>query len=857
MLSKFANLLEPSARKEEQGPSDLNPLRGWVNLPRAHHLLPYESYDETTKLFYNKGTTGFVLQGEPLAGASLADQGQLSDFFRQKEFLPEGCSVQFLLHASPRIDNFLDGWADSRIPGIYKTMAQRRAAFLKEKTKPGQSLTTLRDYKLLISYTVPGHVEDIIPKEQLMEVRTQLQQALRLVGLPTRVLDADGFISELSNILNIKGETRLERRKWNPHDIISRQIIDQDMSFEVTPDYVVCEDTVVRSFVPKQSPNYWALPHMDRFLGDLLSHESSVPCEFFLHYGLFVETGQAGSKSKMISRRETLENSLKNRMTKWVVGLEEEYKEADDALKEVNRGERVILTCFSATLICPKEHLSKSEAKLKHIWNAAGWEATPTKYDHLPMLLGSLPMTWTMGEEKNLSTGGLTKKIIGFGHDLQMMGKAKRTITKEAQNMLPILAGWKGQASPGMLLYQRQGQVFCWNPFSHAFLPNAENSQTDHNYGGSIVGGSGSGKSVFMQELMITTLGVGGRVFVLDYGRSFKKSCHLLQGQHIEFDIRRPLSLNPFSNIPADMSEASIEIKEEMLATIKPILQVMAAPKQGTTDLQNSLLERALRTSWEKNGPKASIDDIQAFLLDREEQGSKDLGEMLFPYSGRGVYGRFFSGEAQAKLDDDLVVIETDHLRNHPSLMAVLVQMMILQINQTMARGDRKRPFLIIIDEAWKLLAGKDAGAFISESGRISRKYKGGIWTATQHITDYFMPDCPAATEAFNGSAWKCFLNQPADMIRSLRSHDQLKSFVENDYQEQLLTSVRSTPPHYSEIALFGPSVNGVIGRLSLDPFSRLLYSTNPEEYQMLESYMAEGMSVDRAIERAIQEGRA
>ncbi len=56
----------------------------------------------------------------------------------------------------------------------------------------------------------------------------------------------------------------------------------------------------------------------------------------------------------------------------------------------------------------------------------------------------------------------------------------------------------------------------------------------------------GSGKSVFMQELMLSVLGVGGKVFVLDYGRSFKRTCLILGGNYIEFDMKNPISINPF-----------------------------------------------------------------------------------------------------------------------------------------------------------------------------------------------------------------------------------------------------------------------------------------------------------------------
>ncbi|GAO98170.1 hypothetical protein Cva_00818 [Caedimonas varicaedens] len=48
------------------------------------------------------------------------------------------------------------------------------------------------------------------------------------------------------------------------------------------------------------------------------------------------------------------------------------------------------------------------------------------------------------------------------------------------------------------------------------------------------------------------------------------------------------------------------------------------------------------------------------------------------------------------------------------------------------------------------------------------------------------------------------------------------------------------------------------IGRLRLDPFSRLLYSSNPDEFRAVKSRMDQGMSVEAAIEDILaeQEGK-
>ncbi|KJV77344.1 ftsK/SpoIIIE family protein [Rickettsia hoogstraalii str. RCCE3] len=70
-----------------------------------------------------------------------------------------------------------------------------------------------------------------------------------------------------------------------------------------------------------------------------------------------------------------------------------------------------------------------------------------------------------------------------------------------------------------------------WSPFGSALIGSnlySTAAALNENFNLCIAGVPGSGKSVFMQELMLSILGIGGKVFVLDYGRSFKRTCLLL-----------------------------------------------------------------------------------------------------------------------------------------------------------------------------------------------------------------------------------------------------------------------------------------------------------------------------------------
>jgi len=337
----------------------------------------------------------------------------------------------------------------------------------------------------------------------------------------------------------------------------------------------------------------------------------------------------------------------------------------------------------------------------------------------------------------------------------------------------------------------------------------------------------------------------------------------LLGGQHIEFTINSPLSLNPFTHIPEgnykdDIRDEAAD-RKEMLALMNPLLQMMASPLIGTNDAQDNHIAKAIQGVWERKKSQATLEDVAQFLSSHPDKEPRDVGHLLHQFTKAGDYGCFFNERANVDLSNPLVVIETDDLRNHAKLLPVIIQMLIIQVNQMIAKTDRAKPFIIMIDEAWELLKGKKTGSFIDQASRTVRKYKGSLVLATQSTKDYFREECPGATVAWENSAWKAILMQDDGAINEMKKINALQTYVDDEYKESLLKSLKPNPPHYSEAALFGKGIRGLVGRLRLDPFSRLLYSSNPDEFRAVTSRMKRGMSVEAAIEEvmASQERKA
>jgi conjugal transfer ATP-binding protein TraC len=816
--------------------------------------LPYDTFDPKSQLFFNKGSTGFSLMGTPVAGATFNDQGKIDKFFNQPGNLPEGCSMQFLLIASPRIEEKLNYWKSHRTNPKFAGLTQRRYDFLNKKAF--DKTTPARDFKSMISYSLPGIRNTPVEKEDLENVRDLLQETLLKIGLHTKVMDDKDLIREVGNLVNYDKTTKQDECWYSDVEEIAKLIPDADIDAEVTKDGFYLRDGkfVAHSFVPKTSPKLWALGHMDKLFGDILKGHETIPCPFIMHYGFTICEGQSGQKKSAEVKREMTGKACQNGLSKWQPGVEEEFLEATEVVKEIQKGERVIDACFSVTTFCEPQDLRKVKTTLESIWNECGWSTLSATFLHQSVFLGSMPMMWTTGERTTKSSLRLKKEVIGCGSTFSNRGLTRRTITKEPQNLLPIVAEWTGQIAPGIPLIGRRGQLFFWSPFDGEFIPGPEMYKSGDNKNFCIAGSSGSGKSFFCNDLIKDTICVGGKAFVMDKGKSFKNTCLNLGGKHVDFKGGASFSLNPFTHIPTGDSESEREDRADLLGGLRSIVTAMAF-REGQCD-EAGFLGEAVTTVWETYGPKGSIDRVYEVLRDQQDSRSKDIARCLLPFTTKGDYGHYFNPPASINLDSDLVVVETEDLPD--DLLAVMTMVMITQVWQKMVKSDRNAPFLVLIDEAWELLSGEASGEFINKLVRTARKYRCALGVATQNLDDFHEAGATGPQAAWQNSAWKLIFRQDPSTVTKFKSQPELEEFVNSGYKETMIRSL-DKPIDFSEFLIYSKDISCIPARFYADPYSALLYSTSGSEVAHLKSLQSSGKTLVESIETILEQrqGRA
>lgn len=117
----------------------------------------------------------------------------------------------------------------------------------------------------------------------------------------------------------------------------------------------------------------------------------------------------------------------------------------------------------------------------------------------------------------------------------------------------------------------------------------------------------------------------------------------------------------------------------------------------------------------------------------------------------------------------------------------------------------------------------------------------------TQSIADLY--NSPSGEAIAKNSQTNVILSQLPQAIEQIRND---KSLVLSEYGYDMLTTIKTVKGQYSELYFLTPMGEGV-GRLIVDRFTQILYSTDPNEKSAVRSLVAKGYSTSEAIKEIIK----
>jgi len=805
-------------------------------------LLPWRYYDPEHGVYVQDRSIGIVLAISPLVGGDDSTQRILTELFN--EALPELAKVQIIQWASPKIGPIVDHWAEARAArgGVQAELARHRRELFRKGAWEGLSSSSpflVRDFRVLVSVELSGR-SDKRAMETLAEVRERFVQTLKTLNGGAYPVEPAELIAMMADLLN--PSTSIERTEpyYDNEVPICDQIVRLDTRVTVHRNKLVFSTASrgdgfqaadwqkelqsaqqafeIRGMTVRQFPDHSSQQAMARTIGDLFNDQLRLPGPTVASLCFSLLSGEKTIADTEFKRLRT-QQGRDSGVAKMFPGMRKAAEDWEMVAEDVAEGARLAHMGFFLLSISPEGEGEKMERAVRAIYRNARFALERHDHVHMPTLVACLP----------LGLGG------GLDEDFRVQKRMRRMPTSVVSRLAPLQGEDRGGQLPHLLLAGRRGQVGYWSPFEN---------EGNGNHNVAVVGSSGSGKSVLMQEIATGLHGAGAEVVVVDNGRSFKNSCELLGGAWIKFSLDVDICINPFGMVDPDGIREDEEYASEAKTNIKLLVIQMARGAKGASDEESGAIEDAVNTVWEEHGSKGSIDLVAEALKAKHGERGANLDLSLTPFTTKGNYGRFFNGPANLQIGNSYTVFEMEDLESKPELRAVVVLQILGLVRERMRKGGRQLKKALIIDEAWSLLGDGAAGKYIEGFARRCRKEGGALITGTQSLEDFY--STAGARACIENSDWSVVLRLKPEALEQFRKSDRLQA---DHGTMEFLKSLRMEPGVYAEMLIRGPGAR-FLARLVLDAFSVTLYSTKAEVYAEIERLVRSGVELHEAVRR-------
>lgn len=208
-----------------------------------------------------------------------------------------------------------------------------------------------------------------------------------------------------------------------------------------------------------------------------------------------------------------------------------------------------------------------------------------------------------------------------------------------------------------------------------------------------VLGKSGGGKTTTVAFLAAQAQRAGGRTIIFDKEAGLKMAVHALGGRYAEVRAGRPTGLNPLATEAEERGEAWL------LDWLVALLESRSGPM---TPLQSEALKSAIAQNGKAREGLRNFKSFQELFGDVGD--GLDLAQRLREWGPDGRYGWVF-GEAKEPVVDftshDVTAVDLTEILNLGTERTAILGYLFRRIEMLI---EERRPTLILIDEAWKVL---------------------------------------------------------------------------------------------------------------------------------------------------------
>lgn len=378
------------------------------------------------------------------------------------------------------------------------------------------------------------------------------------------------------------------------------------------------------------------------------------------------------------------------------------------------------------------------------------------------------------------------------------------------------------------------------------------NNEHVNNRNGLIEGGSGTGKSFTINNIIDQDLEHGMHVMILDVGHTYKDLCNINKGKYFNSSKLDELSFNIFECSKDEIGNYTPDSDKQLF--IQAILvAIWKGGKEVTNEEMAIIMDIIMRFYGHINQQRdiPNITSFHSFVTNQLElsQQRKDIFNIeaftatLEPFV-KGRYQNILNGKANTDLTNEkFVVFDIEAISEDqfafPVIGLIIIEMVMEKTRKM--RGLRKR---FIIDEGWKVLKGQMSG-FVEYLYRTFRKNEGSVYLATQAISDLSQNV---------GEEMARVLIQNADTIYLMRrgtskNYPDLQKWLSlTDFEVQMMKDLKKRDDDgYREFFLKQGEKASIL-RLESHAKTIAVYSSKGEDKVRINNYFKETDNIEFAI---------
>lgn len=357
-----------------------------------------------------------------------------------------------------------------------------------------------------------------------------------------------------------------------------------------------------------------------------------------------------------------------------------------------------------------------------------------------------------------------------------------------------------------------------------------------------VVGGSGSGKSMFMNHMLHSYYQQSAHVVIVDVGHSYEGLCKLVGGYYFTYSEDNPIRFNPFFIPEGEILDTE---KKESIKTL--LVSLWKHHDETFRRSEYVAVSNALQSYYVMLAGNPNIfpcfNSFYEFLqsdfikeLDKDGVKDRDFDVHNFLYVLRPYYrgGEFdFLLNATQNLDimqQPFIVFELDNLKDHAVLfpVTVLIIMELFISKMRKLKGIRK---VIVIEEAWKAIAKTSMAEFIKYLYKTVRKHFGEAITVTQEIDD-LISSAIIKEAIINNADCKILL----DLKKFQNKFEAIQQVmgISDKGKEQILSVNRANDPAYKYKEIYIELGNQFMQVYRFEPSVEEYYAYTTEQTEKL-----------------------